>query len=50
MNLSLKELNDLYYCVGSLRLKEHKLLSNEVLDQLSDKIMNQIELLIEVEE
>ena len=50
MELNLKELNDLYYCVGSLRLKEHKLLSNEVLDQLSDKIMNQIELLIESED
>jgi hypothetical protein len=50
MNLSLKELNDLYYCVGSLRLKEHKLLSNEVLDDLSDKIMNQIEILVELED
>ena len=50
MNLSLKELNDLYYCVGSLRLKENKLLSNEVLDDLSDKIMNQIEILIESED
>ena len=39
MNLSLKELNDLYYCVGSLRLRENKLLSNEVLDELSNKIM-----------
>ena len=50
MNLSLKELNDLYYCVGSLRLRDTKLISNEVLDQLSDKIMNQIELLIESED
>ena len=50
MNLSLKELNDLYYCVGSLRLKENKLLSNEVLDDLSDKIMDRIEILIESED
>jgi hypothetical protein len=50
MNLSLKELNDLYYCVGSLRLKEYKLLSNEVLDDLSNKIMDRIEILIESED
>jgi len=50
MNLSLKELNNLYYCVGSLRLRENKLLSNEVLDDLSDKIMDKIEILIESED
>jgi len=50
MNLSLKELNDLYYCVGSLRLRENKLLSNEVLDDLSNKIMDRIELLVESED
>jgi len=50
MNLSLKELNDLYYCVGSLRLRENKLLSNEVLDDLSDKIMDKIEMLVELED
>jgi hypothetical protein len=49
MNLSLKELNDLYYCVGSLRLRENKLLSNEVLDELSNKIMDRIEILVEME-
>jgi hypothetical protein len=49
MNLSLKELNDLYYCVGSLRLRENKLLSNEVLDDLSNKIMDRIEILVEME-
>ena len=49
MNLSLKELNDLYYCVGSLRLRENKLLSNEVLDDLSNKIMDRIEILVEIE-
>jgi len=50
MNLILKELNDLYYCVGSLRLRENKLLSNEVLDELSNKIMDRIELLVESED
>jgi hypothetical protein len=50
MNLSLKELNNLYYCVGSLRLRENKLLSNEVLDELSNKIMDRIELLVESED
>jgi hypothetical protein len=50
MNLSLKELNDLYYCVGSLRLRENKLLSNEVLDDLSDKIMDKIEMLVELDD
>jgi hypothetical protein len=50
MELNLKELNDLYYCVGSLRLRENKLLSNEVLDELSNKIMDRIEILIESED
>jgi len=50
MELSLKELNDLYYCVGSLRLRENKLLSNEVLDKLSEKIMDKIKILIELDD
>jgi hypothetical protein len=50
MELNLKELNDLYYCVGSLRLRENKLLSNEVLDDLSNKIMDRIEILVESED
>jgi len=50
IELSLKELNDLYYCVGSLRLRENKLLSNEVLDDLSEKIMDKIEMLVELED
>ena len=49
VELSLKELNDLYYCIGSLRLRENKLLSNEVLDDLSKKIMRNIDILIELE-
>jgi len=50
IELSLKELNDLYYCVGSLRLRENKLLSNEVLDKLSEKIMDKIEILVELDD
>jgi hypothetical protein len=49
VELSLKELNDLYYCIGSLRLRENKLLSNEVLDDLSKKIMRNIDILIDLE-
>jgi hypothetical protein len=49
VELSLKELNDLYYCIGSLRLRENKLLSNEVLDDLSKKIMKNIDILIDLE-
>ena len=49
VELSLKELNDLYYCVGSLRLRESKLLSDEVLDKMSEKIMKNIDILIELE-
>ncbi len=44
MNLSIKELNDLYYCVGMMRIsdKEVKMVSNEELEKLSDKIWNEI--------
>lgn len=43
MELSIKELNDLYYCVGKVRMYEGvKMISNEELDELSDKIMNEI--------
>jgi len=39
MNLSIKELNDLYYCVGMMRIRENvKMISNEELEKLSDKI------------
>jgi hypothetical protein len=39
MSLSIKELNDLYYCVGKVRMDEGvKFMSNEELDELSDKI------------
>ena len=43
MNLSIKELNDLYYCVGMMRLSDKvKMISNEELEKLSDKIWDEI--------
>jgi hypothetical protein len=44
MKLSIKELNDLYYCIGMMRIsdKEVKMVSNEELEKLSDKIWNEI--------
>jgi hypothetical protein len=44
MNLSIKELNDLYYCVGMMRLsdKEVKMISDDEVNKLSDKIWNEI--------
>jgi hypothetical protein len=43
MNLSIKELNDLYYCVGRVRMDEGvKFMSNEELDRLSDRIWDEI--------
>jgi len=50
MNLSIKELNDLYYCVGRVRMDEGvKFMSNEELDRLSDRIWDEIVKLNEVE-
>ena len=46
MELSLKELNDLYYCVGKMIMIDIKLISNEelevLLDKLNDEIMKRI--------
>jgi len=43
MNLSIKELNDLYYCVGKVRFIEGvKMISNEVLDELGEKLWDEI--------
>jgi hypothetical protein len=44
MNLSIKELNDLYYCVGMMRLsdKEVKMISNDELEKMSDKLWGEI--------
>jgi hypothetical protein len=51
MNLSIKELNDLYYCVGRVRMDEGvKFMSNEELDKLSDRIWDEIVKLNEVED
>lgn len=42
MNLSLKELNDLCYCVGKVIMMKDKLISDEVLEELSDKLIEEI--------
>jgi hypothetical protein len=43
MNLSIKELNDLYYCIGMMRNSDKvKMISNKELEKLSDKIWNEI--------
>jgi hypothetical protein len=43
MNLSIKELNDLYYCVGMMRLSDKvKMISDDEVNKLSDKIWNEI--------
>jgi hypothetical protein len=45
MNLSLKELNDLYYCVGKMRWYNEgsKMISNEECELLLDKLRNEID-------
>ena len=43
MNLSIKELNDLYYCIGMMRISDKvKMISDEELEKLSDKIWDEI--------
>jgi hypothetical protein len=43
MNLSIKELNDLYYCVGMMRISDKvKMISDDEVNKLSDKIWNEI--------
>jgi len=43
MNLSIKELNDLYYCVGMMRISDKvKMISDDDVNKLSDKIWNEI--------
>ena len=42
IELSLKELNDLYYCVSKVSMLNDKLLSSKVLDELSDKLVEEI--------
>jgi hypothetical protein len=43
MNLSIKELNDLYYCVGMMMISDKvKMISDDEVNKLSDKIWNEI--------
>ena len=50
MNLSLKELNDLYYCVGKVIKLDDKLLSGESLEILLDKLNDEIYRIVKLEE
>ncbi len=52
MNLSLKELNDLYYCVCKVKmLNEVKMIENEVLSKLIKRLSDEIDnKLLEVED
>jgi ubiquitin C-terminal hydrolase len=51
MNLSLKELNDLYYCVGKIRLYSEgsKMISNEECELLLDKLRDEINKVVKEE-
>jgi hypothetical protein len=50
MNLSLKEINDLYYCVGKVIKLDDKLISGDVLEELLDKLNDEIIRVIKLEE
>jgi hypothetical protein len=52
MNLSLKELNDLYYCVGKMRWYSEgsKMISNEECELLLDKLRNEIDKIVKEDE
>jgi hypothetical protein len=52
MNLDLKELNDLYYCVCKVKmLNEVKMIENEVLSKLIKRLSDEIDnKLLEVED
>jgi hypothetical protein len=52
MNLSLKELNDLYYCVGKMRWYSEgsKMISNEECELLLDKLRDEINKVVKEEE
>jgi hypothetical protein len=44
MNLSIKELNDLYYCVCKVKmLNEVKMIENEVLNKLIKRLSDEID-------
>ncbi len=51
MNLSLKELNDLYYCVGmmSMRKDNNRMISDEELDVLLEVLRKEIDMKFEAE-
>ena len=52
MNLSLKDVNDLYYCVGRMMLVEKKdrvFISDDELEVLGDKLRELIEVKYEEE-
>jgi hypothetical protein len=44
MNLSIKELNDLYYCVSMLRIRGNELsmINDKELEVLTDKIWSEL--------
>jgi hypothetical protein len=42
MELTLAELNDLYYCLNKVRAVEPKMIENEAIDELMSKIHDQI--------
>ena len=46
MNLSLDELNILHYCVSKVRLLDIKLIDNDKLDELKDKLIDEIDKMI----
>ena len=51
MNLSLKELNDLYYCIGkTIKSTETKLITDAELEVLLDKVNDEIMRIIKSEE
>lgn len=51
MNLSLKELNNLYYCVGmmSIRVDDNKMISDSELDVLLNLLRSEIDVKFEEE-
>lgn len=50
MEFTLKELNDLYYCLGKTEFAEVKLIRDEEINKLMDKILVEINNKINEEE
>ena len=42
MEFTLAELNDLYYCLGKVRITEPKMIENETIDELLSKIHEEL--------